>query len=71
MTRDDILALDWGDSILLLEGDTSDEFPVVAVGATVFKADGTLVRPVHVRRGRANYPAIVREGDQSIRSARL
>lgn len=69
MTRDDVLAIGPGDSVIGLRGVWRDELPVVDVGA-LLHSEGVLRREVAVRNGPAVQRGIVIENDRTIRGAR-
>lgn len=68
MTRIEIEALAPGDSIIGVAED--DEVRVIGVDPP-FLLRGRLIRPVHFQYNRTTVAALVREGDGTIRGARV
>lgn len=70
MTRDDILALDTGDSIIGLNNRWDDEYTVTRVGKLHYTVLGRAWRPVTINVDHGEVNGSVLEGDPSIRGCR-
>lgn len=70
MTRDDVLNIRPGDSVIGLKGQWDDEYPVVGVGALRDTKLGRLWRVVSIAVGKGEVSGSVLEGDPTIRGYR-
>lgn len=68
MTAFELAQLSAGDSVIGLDGDWTDEFPVVEVGPLKNRRDGRARRMVSVKVGKRTASALIISGNQEIRS---
>lgn len=69
MTRDDVIRLDAGDSVIGLSDQWAGEYAVVDAGDLHYTPDGRVFRSIHVQTETAVVRGIVRENDGTIRGA--